>query len=245
MVSKKLLQTAIASLTGVATLGLSSLVFAGSEFSPAPAPIVPAVDNGNTGFYAGVRAGYADNHWNREVERLPFKPFVDVKHTGFAGGVNVGYAFNRFIAVEGGYMYLPNAKLTAKGVPSSLFNVRAQNYAFDLSAKLTLPVPGIENVGVYGKMGVGFLNSKITERFDGVQEDPSFKADATKLTYGAGVYWDVASNIRLDAGWQRWQGGRTTRREGFDLVTVNQPSMDTFTVGASYFFNGVEDLFNS
>lgn len=249
MVSKQLLRKAIAGLTGVAILGLSSLSFAGGEYAPAPAPAaapVPVAEEAK-GFYAGVRAGYGDNHWNKtKFIEASEKHLYNFKHTGFAGGVNVGYVFNKFFGLEAGYTYLPNSKITLKDV-NSPFSFKVKNHAFDIAAKGTFAFPSVENVGVYGKVGVGFLTSKATtiDSSDVKVKPVKSSAHVAKLTYGAGAYWDVASNVRIDAGWQRFQGGSKKADVNKPNKLAYQPNSDVFMVGISYFFDGSNELFSS
>lgn len=243
MVSKQLLLKAIAGFTGVALLGLSNLSIAGGDFAPAPTPNpTPVVDESNSGFYAGVRGGYGNldkghTHLNN----------VTYDHDGFAGGVNVGYAFNKLFSVEAGYLYLPKTKFQVDYVNSATdfahSSIRTRNNAFDISSKLTFAIPSMESIGVYGKVGIGFVNKNSKFAYNSstytafntiitAQGEERFKSTATTATYGAGVYWDATPSVRVEAGWQAWHsaGSKT-------------PTINTATVGLSYFFGG--DMFNS
>lgn len=225
MVSKQLLLKAIAGLTGVATLGLSSLSFAGGDYAPAPAPTpAPVAEEGKAGFYAGVRAGYG----KVQIDKKDLIESESLKNKGFAGGVNVGYAFNKFLGLEAGYMYVPPVKYQNYSFDEKY--VTKVN-AFDISAKGTLPISLVEGLGVYGKVGVGFVNAKGSSNLG-----ESAKSNVTTFAYGAGLSYDLTSNIRLEAGWQRWNK-RDTKK-------YHLPNIDTATVGVSYFFGGNE-LFNS
>src|SRR5262249_51090053 len=149
MVNKNLLMNAIAGLTSIAALGLSGLSFAGGDYTAAaPAPAAPALEESKSGLYIGARAGYGDNHWNKPVGKISG---LEQKHTGFAGGAEIGYAFNKYLSLEGGFMYLPEAKFHFKGSKDS---IRIQNRAFDVVGKFSLPIPSIEQVGVFAKAGV-------------------------------------------------------------------------------------------
>lgn len=274
MVSKKILMSAI-----LAALGLSTFAFAGGEFAPAPAPV--ACDMGPAGFYVGGRVGYGNNYWNNidhDLISITFPEFGTftterrTKHTGFAGGVEIGYAFNRYLAVEAGFMGLPRAKIDRKfllnGAPVVIANLNPgfvtpgvaglglaggfgnngndffgersiNNYAFDISGKISILFPNSDNVGLFAKAGVGFLQSKHRNHHNdngcgfGNLAFPTITLPApflypftlidgaggwgqrhnisnTNLTYGFGIFWNFTPNMTLDGRFQRWHGNPHT-----------------------------------
>src|SRR5262249_52883821 len=105
------------------------------------------------------------------------------------------YAFNKFVAIEAGFMGLPRARITHLrlnnnqfdrfrhrrdrfddhrrhrrfdfGFPGhGNFNRSIDNYAFDISGKISVLLPNSENVGLFAKAGVGFLQSRFKHRDD-------------------------------------------------------------------------------
>lgn len=291
MVSKKILMNAIAGVASMAALGISTFAFAGGEFAPAPAPVA-GCDMGNPNFYVGGRVGYGNNYWDNLDYDIAFVDYDgdriratrSTKHTGFAGGVEIGYAFNKFLAVEAGFMGLPRAKVnhqytvngqpfvtTFNGVPNyGYFDRSINNYAFDISGKISISFLGVDNVGLFAKAGVGFLQSRFKHNYDGgygyaygasvlgstFYLNPYEFYDSgyygqhrnisnTNLTYGFGIFWNFTPNMTLDGRFQRWNGNPGA---GYGVSAHHhghQPYMDAYTIGLTYHIDGSGDLFNT
>lgn len=295
MVSKKILMNAIAGVASIAALGISTFAFAGGEFAPAPAPVA-GCDMGNPNFYVGGRVGYGNNYWdNLDYEFATtfngdiYRAVRHTKHTGFAGGVEIGYAFNKFLAIEAGFMGLPRAKvshdvfrngqplvgtfngfdLANLGYTQRSFN----NYAFDISGKISIMFPGVDNVGLFAKAGVGFLQSNHKHHhhhyndgffafntvnvanttffynpfnfYDNGEFGRHRNISNTNLTYGFGIFWNFTPNMTLDGRFQRWNGNPGA---GYGIAQNrhgHQPYMDAYTIGLTYHIDGSGDLFNT
>ncbi len=287
MVSKKILMKAVAGVASIAALGISTFAVAGGEFVPAPVPTATC-DYGNPNFYVGGRVGFGNNYWNNvDYSRLRYDNFGlasfitrSTKHTGFAGGVEIGYAFNKFIAVEAGFMGLPRARVTHERVGGAnvLTNWRGNytrsinNYAFDISGKISIEFPNAENIGLFAKAGVGFLQSRFRNRDDwngwgwgaaggnNWWNDDDNTRSNTNLTYGFGIFWNFTQNLTLDGRFQRWHGSPSLVGARRDEWNGNfawngwgwnrdrdgyQPYMDAYTIGLTYHIDGTGDLFNT
>lgn len=89
-------------LLAAASMTVASAAFAADPIMPAPAPIVPVVDNSSVwdGFYAGANVGYG---WG-EVDGLA--GFDDIE--GWLGGAQLGYNIalsGVVLGVEGDYQF--------------------------------------------------------------------------------------------------------------------------------------------
>lgn len=287
MINKKLLINAIAGIASLATFGISTFALAGGDFAPAPTPIA-GCDNGNPNFYVAGRVGYGNNYWNNldydqfavTVGDNTFISSRRTKHTGFAGGVEIGYAFNRYLAVEAGFMGLPRSKveprLNINGLVTpfpgtyGFFERTINNYAFDISGKISILFPNSENVGLFAKAGVGFLQSKHKHHhhnngllvattpnnnfvflfrnpfdFFDTGQNRHRNVSNTNLTVGFGIYWNFTPNMTLDGRFQRWFGNPHAHNNVPNNRHGHQPYMDAYTVGLTYHIDGSGDLFNT
>jgi opacity protein-like surface antigen len=282
MVSNKLMN-AIVGLAGIATLGLSSLGFAGGPYEPTPAPAA-GCDEGRPNFYIAGRVGWGDNHWDdisgavfggfdNDFDVLEFGRVHVHKHTSVAAGVEIGYAFNKYLAVEFGYMYLPKAHIRETifdvdfdtRTDTIFVNVGDQrnhirNYAFDLMARISIPLPGIDNVGMFAKAGVSYLKSTGHRHHHhhhhrnnlNINNDHNRigHVNNTNLTYAFGGYWNFTPNMTLDIEFQRFHGDSKFGHHDDDrrfrfLRHDYQPFMDAYTVGLTYHNDSEGSLFNT
>lgn len=224
MFQKKLISSAIA----VAALGLSSIALANGggygaapvAAAPAPAPMVA----NDQSFYLGIGAGYADTHWDNMVNGTTVSG-LSVKDNGFAGRVFGGYNFNRFLAIEAGWTYLPKAKYQVAGVTTNTL----KNYAVDLDGKVTAPL--VEGFGVYGKLGVGYLHTKgtLSTTFGNTNS-----ISHVGPVVGAGVSYHVTPNLVGDLGWTRYSGDG--KIDASTSTYKYQPNPDVVLLSVAYEF---------
>lgn len=218
---KNLMKTA----AGVAILGLSSVALAGGG------GMAPPVDD--TGWYIGGALGFGLSHWDNLVNGDPGNTtFVRVgKEDDFVARAVVGYNFNRHYSAEFGYTYLPSSVNMPDASAAAGHNVgKVRNWALDLSGKLSAPV--MDQVGVFGRLGINYLRTTLTSRLGQPGASP-LVGGATRIrnwnvTYGAGVYYDYSPQLRFNAEWQRFHGKSKVYN------TKYQPFMDAFTLGVSY-----------
>jgi len=186
---------------GVMALGFCSGALAsGVQYAP-PAPAAPAW---NPGVYLGLQAGYGMTYWDN----------IGAKdEDGFAGRVYLGYDFHPNFAIEAGYtMWFTEPKWgSAKG---------DYPWAIDLVGKIKAHV--IDQFGLYAKLGVDYLYSKVPV---------TNNKDNFNVVYGAGAYYDFTPNISADISWTRYGGNS-------DLTSSDyMPYMDLFALGVQYKFD--------
>ncbi len=130
-------------LSAALALAIGSLGFATTLEAAAPAQLNPY-----KGFYAGGQIGLGD----RDKGSGDFFPFTSsYKEGGVALKGLAGYQFNRYLAVEGDYMYM-----------SKDFFKNYQNNT-DLAVKGMLPLSAKSDVFVKG--GMGWINQGGTNGF--------------------------------------------------------------------------------
>lgn len=223
---------------GVVALGLSPLAFANGT-TYAATPLAPAF---NPSVYVGIQPGYGLTGWNNfeGLDDLIGNPafsspsiFKVKNHDGFAGRVYVGYDFHPNFAVEFGYTnWFTKPKLQVYGYDA--MKASSDPWALDLVGKIKAPVPGVENLGLYAKAGVGYLNSKL-KVID--VDDSGFKnsdgsslgGDAFNVVYGVGATYDITRNIATGLSWTRYNGHKK-------LDSKYIPDMDLFAVDLCYKF---------
>lgn len=179
------------------------------------------------GLYITGQAGYANTHMKDKI--VPPGPFAgsgfSIPNSGFGGRVAVGYQFNPNIAVEMGYLRLPNQKGTFKLAPTSIYAAsteRLKQNAIDLAAKGILPIN--DKFNVYGKLGVAYLTSTITNDYNGVKSNDNqfFGIAKHKLApeVGLGVTYNVTNNVFVDTSWTHIQPLGKNKPGNVDFAAV-------------------------
>ena len=206
--------------------------------TPAPAP--------QSAFYIGGSAGWGDTHWDNvfEFAELATIPGVgitsDSKDTGFAGRVYAGYDFNKYLAIEGGWTYLPKAKVhTTFIIPpmTASESFKIKQYAFDLVGKITAPLG--DGLAVYAKGGVNYFRSKMGDiHISGTT--PLGASSTTTVTgkakfdhwgpvVGFGASYEIMPNLLAHVDWMRFSGDGK-------FFGDYQPNPDVIMAGLSYKF---------
>jgi OOP family OmpA-OmpF porin len=129
-----------------------------------------------TGFYAGGSIG-APN-WNSTVDG------VDSNGRGVAGKIYGGYSFTPNIALEAGAMHLGQSRDD---------NGKVKAYGSYLDAVGTMPLN--KDWALLGRVGATHA------RFDG----PSGRSSDTGLKLGAGVQYQLTSNMALRAEYEQYR----------------------------------------
>lgn len=218
----KKLMHAVIGMTSLTVVGIAAAEVTtypdAPYYSPAPIPVAVASPSyiPDEGFVLGVQGGYADTHWSN----IDFGNYT-VDDTGFAARVYAGFDFNRFFGFELGYAYLPKA--------TDNFGNSISNYAFDLLAKLSIPVT--RGLSLHAKAGGGYLHSSAD-----VIVNPLTLATFTASTshfgpaFGVGAAYEVIPNLAIGLDWLRYSGNG-------ELFNGNyQPSPDAVFLGLSYKF---------
>ncbi|HLF66062.1 MAG TPA: outer membrane beta-barrel protein, partial [Gammaproteobacteria bacterium] len=138
-------------------------------------------------FYIGGQGGYSraiyDNRLNNEVQLYTSSSSTE---GGLGGRVYAGVYFNPFFSAEVGYtQYADNDYKATSGASSMDFNF--ENYAWDISGKLTYPfgmsAPWLAPYSTYFKFGAAYMTTKFTKT--GTLQ-PSF---GTALASGKDTAW--------------------------------------------------------
>ena len=146
-----------------------------------------------------------------------------VKNTGLGESINLGYKFTTFVAGEIGVANYANTRIES----STGANVaKDRHYSYDIAGKLMLPIGGT-GAEVFGKLGIGRINSKVTVT------NPSLAAanayvfnagthSANGLYLGAGADYAIMPNVLVNAQWARQRGSNNTG------------NLDLYSVGLAY-----------
>lgn len=209
-------------LLGATAVLASSAVFAADS----------SVDNNSAaGFYVSGAVGYGLNTVSKDgVNQLNSMPGVTatLKRNGIAYDFNVGYQFDKYLAVEGGYLGMPRAKLSANA--DTIFG-RETDVATLSEHAFTLDVKGIypfnDQFSVFAKAGVAFVKQKAKEvaTLNDETETATGSHDATAPLFGLGVSYNINQNVAVTVQ------GITTLKSGSSL-----PATYEGLVGLTYKF---------
>jgi hypothetical protein len=202
---------------GIVALGLSPLTFNCVAYAPATL-LAPAF---NPSVYVGIQPGYGLTNWGDGIKN----------HNGFAGRVYAGYDFHPNFAVEFGFtnwFTKPKAK-------DEYANIKASGYpwALDLVGKIKAPVPGVNNLGLYAKAGVGYLNSELKGTI--LNQDYKWGGSAVNVVYGVGATYDITQNIATGLSWARYNG-RIHDKKATDFRDKTISYHDLFALDLCYKF---------
>ena len=120
-----------------------------------------------------------------------------------------GYAFNKYLAVEGGYVNLNDMTATDGSATT-----KVATDAWALGAVLSYPVT--EKFSVIGKLGAAYMLSDIKVK-DGVGAPDTVATgdDDYEPNYGVGIAYALLDNLSLRAEWERFD------RSDFDIDLVS------------------------
>lgn len=200
---KKLLVMGAAS---VAAVGASAAMAGGPDHMAMP--VAPAFQ---PSVYLEGHLGYAQSNWADELANgvmgaavnnangSVFSP-TDKGKGGFAGGVDLGYNATQHLAVEGGWMYLPEVKGTHNTAVNRTITGLANGATANVkswmayaAAKFSVPV--MENLNLFGKVGVAYRSLKYS-----VSQTVAGLANST----GKGHYWTPVFAAGLQYMMQNW-----------------------------------------
>ena len=198
----------------ITLLSASALVLSTAGMA-ATTTIAPANDSNNgAGFYVSgnLGYGYVDIATPNEASG------VKISRDAFAWTTAVGYQFNKYIALEGGYMWLPDVKVSVDGVTA-----KATTTAIDVAVKGIYPLSN--KVDVFAKAGLARLSHSAVVSGDGTSVTiKDTEHDITPL-FGLGVDYNLTHN------WAVSLQGLTTLEKGDD-----SPATYTTLVGVTYKF---------
>ena len=206
----------------IALLGFSSSILAGGfpvKMKAAPVAVF------NKGIYIGIEGGFGQTHWRyRNSDTRTFS-----KDDGFVARAYLGYDLCKYFALEAGYTYFfdtPEYKgvFSSESVKTDEVN---RTHAVDIVGKFKIPV--VKEFAIFTKLGVNYLMTN----FDKGDEGGGFKSRKNVynigLIFGAGVDWQVATNLIFNLEWLRFGGNPRFRNE--QNVYAYQPDADAFMAG--------------
>lgn len=132
--------------------------------------------------------------------------------------VFAGYNFNRYFALEGGFVNLNDARaryrVTAPApAATGILNTTIENDAWILAAKASLPVT--DSIAVFAKLGASSWSSNLrtgrTTQANGVSNVKTLPltsdqgSDGVDAYYGLGVSYALLDNVELRAEWERFK----------------------------------------
>jgi OmpA-OmpF porin, OOP family len=181
------------------------------------------------GIYVVGQAGYAATHMKDKITLSPVDGLKPMPNGGIAGRLGVGYQFNPNLAIELGYLQLSKLKTTTPGgsvtpggpVYLAGTETLTQN-AIDVAAKGILPIT--DKFNAYAKLGVAYLSSTITSKFDGIKGNQNEYFNIAKHKFapevGLGVSYNVTNNMFVDTSWTHIQPMGKSRPGNVDFAAV-------------------------
>ena len=187
-----MLKSTIASFVAIAALSSPAI---GAQFG---AP-------GESGFYGGLGLGQSK---------------TDVNAGAVSGDDNTnawkgfaGYQFNRYFAVEGGYLDLGRASVAGPGGSVSTDSTALQ-------ASLVGSLPMTQQFAFIGKLGVARTDTDTSGIVGGVPT--AFSDNNTEPTYGLGLRYDFNKKFGVRGEWDRLRtSSGAFGKSDADLFTVN------------------------
>ena len=186
---KKLLILGAASVASLATF--SALAGSPDHY------VAPAAAPSYQGFYVQADAGYAYIPWKKKID--------GTKNGFFTFGGALGYQMNRFLAAEFGGFYAGKATIE---------NGTVKNWDLYLAAKLTAPMPAVQNLSVFAKAGMALRH------FGTPQADNKIRP-----LFGLGAQYDINDSWYVGAQWMFIDG------------TTFIPNNNRFTANVGYKFS--------
>lgn len=215
----------------LAALGFSASALAGDIYEAPSSDFV-------VGPYIGVQGGFAETGV-KDLLDCSAETFVDIFGTVHSldqdvkdgnWGIRpfIGYDFSPNWAAEFGWTYFDSNKVNVNLDGEKVGDYKVKTYAFDLVAKMTVPVS--DGLGIYAKAGPGYLRNKADDH--GVNE----KVDNINLVYGLGASYDITPNWKADVSWTRYAGVNKTKCKDDELFGGNQRNADLYAIGFAYKF---------
>ncbi len=194
-------------ISALTVLGLSANVLAGGL--PEEMPVSPCAAS-DMGVYVGLSGGLGFTNY-KQWDNSGKGAHSD---SHFVNRLFIGVDLNRYFATEFGYTtFWGKAKFDSAKL--------RMMQVFDLFGKIKAPV--LENLDVYGKLGVNFSLGNEKRSNNSTYKDENFN-----LAFGAGIDYAVTPNIIVNAEWLRYDGD--ARHEH------HQPNADAFMLGVRYKF---------
>lgn len=210
---------------GIASLGMTAALAGGPDMAPAP----------DSGVYVGVSAGYAIHDIRSDMGSVTPSTAIawnDRARGGFSFGADIGYQFNRYVAAEFGYWYLPDARATLTARPGFAFLNTAttiKSYALYLAAKVMVPL--YDSLDVFMKGGLAYRNSTGVPALNAIGVGlrttvPTFESKTIEPMFAGGLAYHFDENWSVNVQY--------TYLGSVDRSQI--PAAHIFTGGVEYMF---------
>lgn len=176
-----------------------------------------------SGLYVSGQVGYAGTHMK---SRLPLLLGPQLANDGLAGRLAIGYKIIPNIALELGYLQLPQEKanLALPKLPPQLVTSLKQD-AIDVAAKGILPITS--NVNLYGKLGAAYLTTQIQSKTTDttpstIDLNSTVGIDKHQWAPEAaiGMGYDITPNVSVDTSFTHIQTMGNHRPGNIDFLAV-------------------------
>lgn len=177
-----------------------------------------------SGLYVSGQVGYASTHMK---SRLPLLLGPSLANDGLAGRLAIGYKIIPNLAVELGYLQLPQEKanLALPKLPPQLVTSLKQ-HAIDVAAKGILPITS--NVNLYGKLGAAYLTTQIQGKITGTSLPSTIDLSSTvgidkhqwAPEVAVGMGYDITPNVSVDTSLTHIQTMGNHRPGNIDFLAV-------------------------
>jgi OOP family OmpA-OmpF porin len=185
------------------------------------APFAPARAEEAPGAYLGISVG--QTKVDEVCDGISSCDDTDVGWKVFAG-----YQFNRFFAVEGGYVDLGKASASVSGLLDPFFgcgtisgSVEVDAWGAVASAVGTIPIG--QRFGIFGKVGAAYTDAKLSASLTTSGCGPisgSESDDGVDLTFGVGAKFDILRNLSIRAEWERFNDVGGDLEADVDLISA-------------------------
>lgn len=242
----------LALITAASVVALTSVSFAGG------ATAAPAASDAGVYVDVNVGAGFRDIKDDSSFTEVSGTTDPTYKNgtSGFTVGADLGYQFNKTWAVEVGYQWQDNSKVTlastdtiftgqAAAITSAAVGdyFKVKSYFFDAALKGSMPV--MDCVSAYAKLGVAYTHNEVdiydisasTTAAAGTQDtnywNPMF---AVGLSYHVDHNWNVALEYSFVPGGDTWAKVSADQVSVTDAGAHRLPALQAVKVSAGYFF---------
>jgi len=182
------------------------------------------------GFYTGIQAGIMLNGLDASNNYVSTFQVLKENNNQLAGRLFVGYDFNKYFAVEAGYLMTTNLMVRDIGYQSKeIANFKIKEQVADLVGKGSFYMG--DKFYIYGKAGLAYINVK--DKANSLSYEVSKQDNKSfNIVYGVGLGYDISENISADISWTRYNGQKNSAS---DLIDGNfKPQFDFCALSITY-----------
>ncbi|MFZ0486366.1 MAG: outer membrane beta-barrel protein [Arenicellales bacterium] len=170
-------------------------------------------------FYVGAGLGQSTYHDVSRVQTacstVGATCGVDDTDNGYK--VFAGYKFGQFLAFEGGYVDLGEAKATSAVPVAAKASLKASGGYISLMPQIPLGTTG----AIFGRIGLSAVDAKLEASGGGLSYSDS--SGAASLLYGVGAEVHLTNNVSIRGEWERHSFNDALKIAG---VKIDAPDVD-------------------